>query len=319
MRTELHRHLDVSLRAETIAELSQLYGTAPAFADAVAVRAELWITSQKTSLAEVLDRFVLFPQLLRSTEVLERVAREAVEDAHAEGIDWVEFRYAPAFTSAVSAIPREAALAAYRRGIEAGCRSTGIRAGLICIVSRRFALDIAEEVMEFAIANRDSFVGVDLAGPEDGYPCRNYERIFRRAHAANLPVTIHAGEAAGAENIWEAIDLLGARRIGHGLRAAGDAALMRRMARDGILIETCPTSNFITRGITEWKAHPLPTFLEHGVPVSVSTDDPSIFGVTMDDEYERCRDLIGLSADDLRQIDGHARDNSFLAARDTIQ
>ncbi|MBI3558419.1 MAG: adenosine deaminase, partial [Deltaproteobacteria bacterium] len=189
----------------------------------------------------------------------------------------------------------------------------GVRAGLICIVSRGYPLEDARATIEFACANRQHFIGVDLAGPEDGYPCRNYQDVFKPALAAGMPITIHAGEACGPENVWEAIDLLGARRIGHGINSIRDKELMRRLAKDGILLETCPTSNYITRSVAEWDQHPLPRFLEAGIPVSISTDDPGIFGVPLAEEYARCKSFLMMSDADLRKIDEYAAQHSFLS------
>lgn len=319
MYTELHRHLDASLRPETIAELSQSFGTEPCFADAREVRERLWITEPVLSLDAALDRFALFPQLLRTADVLVRVAGEAVEDARTEGIDCVEFRYAPAFVSHVSRLPFELALGAIEHGLHRATAATGVRVGLIGIVGRRFGMDEAERVMDFIIAHRGSFVGVDLAGPEKGHPCRDYAALFRRADAAGLPVTVHAGEADGPRNVWEAIDLLGAVRIGHGVSAIKDKALIARLARDRIMIESCPTSNVMTGAVGGWNTHPLPVFLDAGVPVSISTDDPAVFGVTIADEFARCRTRMGIGEADLERLDHFARQHAFLGQTDRSQ
>ncbi len=313
MRTELHRHLDASFRASTLAELTHSFGVPAPFANTAEVATKFWLTRQMSNLKEVLDCFVLFQQLLRNTETLERVGREVVEDAKAEGSDQVELRYSPTFTSEFSQIPWQKGLEAFSRGVREGERLTGVKAGLICIVSRGYALDDARATIEFAVANKEHFIGVDLAGPEEGFPCRMYKDVFKPALLAGLPVTIHAGEACGPENVWEAIDLLGARRIGHGINSIHDQELMKRLARDQILLETCPTSNYITRSIAEWPEHPLPRFLEAGIPVSISTDDPGIFGVGLGEEYSRCRKFLGMSEADLRKIDEYATKHSFLS------
>jgi adenosine deaminase len=310
--TELHRHLDASFRASTLAELSRESSEEPRFESADEVRDRFWITRQMGSLKEVLDCFVVFQRLLKTPAILERVAREAVEDAAAEGIGRLELRYSPEFTSEYSGIPWDKALAAFERGARGAAEALGVEVGLICIVSRGYSDEVTDRTIDFAAANRERFIGVDLAGVEEGFPCRLFERAFRRARAAGLPVTIHAGEGAGPENIWEAIDLLGATRIGHGMRALEDSALIRRLARDGILLETCPTSNFVTKSIATFRDHPLPRFLEAGVPVSISTDDPGIFGVTIGEEYARCRSYLGMSEAELAKIDEYARAHSFL-------
>jgi adenosine deaminase len=313
-RTELHRHLDASVRPATLAELIGAFHIDAPYTTEKAVREGYWLTRQMASLKEVLDRFQLFQKVLKTTEVLERLGREAVEDVHAEGTANVEFRYSPAFTSELSGIDWSEALNAFERGVWAGCKATGVRAGLICIASRESGLEQVRKSIEFAVAHRHRFIGVDLAGPEEGYPCRLYKDIFRKAHDAGLPVTVHAGEACGPENVWEAIDLLGAKRIGHGIHSVQDAELIRRLARDGILLETCPTSNYITRSVMEWPKHPLPQLLAAGVPVSINTDDPGIFGVPLGEEYRRCKKHLGLTDSDFAKIDAYAWNHSFLKA-----
>lgn len=311
-RTELHRHLDASIRPETLVECVASRGLEVPFKTAEDVRKSFWLTKQMGSLKEVLDCFKLFQHILHNETVLERIAFEAVEDAHREGINNIELRYSPTFTCEYSGLSWEQAHNAFLRGLKRAEADTGVKAGLICIVSRGFGLKLAEETIDFAVSNKNTLIGVDLAGLEEGFPCRLYKDMFRKAHDAGLPVTIHAGEASGPENVWEAIDLLGAHRIGHGINSIKDQELMKRLARDQILLETCPTSNYVTRSVDDWALHPLPRFLAAGVPVSISTDDPGIFGVTLGEEYERCKNFLGMSDNDLRKIDTYAWEHSFL-------
>lgn len=314
---ELHRHIECSLRPATLAELAQKVGIS-LYKNADDIRKNFWVTKPLDSLNDVLDRFVLFQRVLFSEEVLKRVGYEVVEDAFGEEIRRLELRYSPRFASETSKIPWENVLRAFQRGIQKAAQEiktrTGaaMQVGLICIVSRGHEMGDAEEAIDFAIAHRKDFIAVDLAGPEIGNPCRRYKNIFRRAVDAGLPVTIHAGEACGPENVWEAIDLLGARRIGHGVRSIEDPELVRRLARDQILLETCPTSNVITRAVASWPQHPLPRLLEAGVPCSISTDDPGFFGVTMKDEFERCKKWMGMNESEINLCNKHAQRHSFL-------
>ncbi|MBI2605322.1 MAG: adenosine deaminase [Deltaproteobacteria bacterium] len=311
-RTELHRHLDVSFRASTLADLVKTLGISAPFHDEEEVRTKFWVTRQMGSLGEVLSCFGIFQQVLRTPAILERVAREVIEDAGAEGIGAIELRYSPSFTSKVSGLSWGVALDAFLRGLEAGARATGVNAGLICIVTRDYGVGVAGETIDFAIQNKDAFLAVDLAGNEEQFPNKMFVEPFRRARDAGLHVTIHAGEACGPESVWDALDLLGAQRIGHGISSVKDAELMKRLARDGVLLEICPTSNFVTRSIPSWDAHPLKRFLDAGIPVSLSTDDPGIFGVTLEEEYQRARRLLGLSDADFDRIDRYARKYTFL-------
>ena len=245
----------------------------------------------------------------------ERIGFECVEEAHREGIAALELRYSPRFASATSKLPWEDVLRAFQRGLGKATKQYGTEVGLICIVSRCDDLNAGYEAIDFAITHPTDFIGVDLAGAEIGYPCRRYKKIFQRALDARLSVTIHAGEGCGPENIWEAIDHLGATRIGHGVRAIQDKALMARLARDQILLETCPTSNYITRSIEKLEDHPLPRFLDAGIPCSISADDPGLFGVTLQDEFDRCKKYCGLSDADLQQTNQFAKEHSFLSLR----
>ncbi len=312
MHTELHRHLDASFRPATLLELIKKFSIPVPFKTEDELKNKFWITKPMRTLKEVLDCFVLFQKILLSEEVLERVAFEAVEDASKEGIQFLELRYSPAFTSEYSRIPWEKALHAFIRGLQHGIKKTKIKVGLICIVSRDYGVKVAMETIDFALSHKNFFIGVDLAGNEVQYPCRIFKDVFQKAKNYGFPVTIHAGEGAGAESIWEAIDLLGATRIGHGIAALSDPVLLKRLEKDQILIETCPTSNIMTGSVKNWKSHPLPTFLEAGIPVSISTDDPGIFGVTLPDEQKRCLEWIGLKDSDMKKIDGYAHTHSFL-------
>lgn len=303
--TELHRHIDCSIRPSTLVEFGL-------FASVEEVRQRFWVTEPCANLKTVLDRFGIFQKALSTKERCERVAFEVVEDARGENITQLELRYSPRFASGVSGLPWEDVFQSFLKGLQRGAETFGVKSGLICILSRGYEEKLADETIDFAIRHKEHCIGVDLAGYEEGYPCRLYTGPFKRARDAGLKVTVHAGESCGPENIWEAIDLLGAVRIGHGCTAIHDKELMRRMARDRILIETCPTSNFITRAVPSWEEHPLPRFLEAGIPCSVSTDDPGFFGVTLQDEFERCREKIGLSKAALAQCNTFAIRHSFL-------
>ena len=311
-RTELHRHLDASFRPSTLVTLVNRLQIPAPFKTAKEVREKFWITSQMKSLAEVLACFEIFQKVLRTQEILEQVAFEAVEDAALDGIQKIELRYSPSFTSEFSGLSWKEALDSFSKGIQQGAATHGIRAGLICIASREYGLEAAIKTVEFALENRGQFIGVDLAGNEEAFPNRNYASAFRRAVDAGMPVTIHAGEACGPESIWQAIDELGARRIGHGITATRDEKLIQRLARDGILLETCPTSNYVTRSVNSFAEHPLPKFLAARIPVSISTDEPGIFGVTLTEEQAIARKHMGLSGADIAKTEAFASSHSFL-------
>lgn len=309
LNTELHRHLEASLRPQTIAELSGVYTSGEQ------VKKQFVLKEPLSSLKEVLDRFLLFQKCLSSPEIFSRITCESIEDAKTEGIEKLELRYSPSFSSELSKISWQEVLNAIVDGVKRGVEKTNIQVGLICTVSRDYGVHSAHETIDFAIENKKHFIGVDLAGNEVNFPCRMFQDPFKKALAANLPVTIHAGEACGAENVWEAIDLLGATRIGHGIRSIDDKVLLKRLSQDKILLEVCPTSNYITGAVSKIEEHPLPRLLDAGVWVSVGTDDPSIFGKSLPEETEVCKTRLSMRGDDLKKINEFSQKKSFLLSK----
>lgn len=309
---ELHRHLEGSFRASTIAERSRELNTDPQFLTEDAIRSDFWLATPMKNLSDVLNRFTLFQKLLADASSFERLAYEATRDASNEGVEAIEFRYSPSYASGLSGVPWKTALSAFQKGIERAQRERPMRVGLIGIITRELGADMATKSMDFFIEHAGDFIAVDLAGDESRVPTRQFAREFERARNAGLNVTIHCGEAAGSESIWEAVDLLGAKRIGHGIAADGDRALMKRLQRDGILIECCPYSNFITNAIAAIAKHPLPKFLDAGIPCSISTDDPGLFGKTLIEELDLVRSALSLTDNDIRHINRCALRHTFL-------
>ena len=163
-------------------------------------------------------------------------------------------------------------------GVREGCRDFGVEARLIGIMSRTFGEAACEEELDALLAHRDGITALDLAGDELGFPGALFMDHFRRARDAGWRITVHAGEAAGPESIWQAIRELGAERIGHGVKAVQDPKLMDFLAAERIGIESCLTSNIQTSTVSSLAQHPLKTFLDHGVLACINTDDPAVQG-----------------------------------------
>lgn len=163
-------------------------------------------------------------------------------------------------------------------------------------MSRTFGEAACQQELEAFLAHRDQITALDLAGDELGFPGSLFLSHFNRARDAGWHITVHAGEAAGPESIWQAIRELGAERIGHGVKAIEDRALMDFLAEQQIGIESCLTSNIQTSTVAELAAHPLKTFLEHGIRASINTDDPGVQGVDIIHEYTVAAPAAGLSA-----------------------
>lgn len=312
-QTELHRHLDVSIRSATLLRLAQERGIEAQSTSLEAFRKKLLITEPMNDLEAVLAQFSLFPRVLDRPEVLEQVAFECIEDCYREGTRKVELRFSPAFVTEFSKLSWEDALTGFEKGLKRALAAyPEMRAGLICIASRDFGVDEVSRTVEFFLKNQTRFIGFDLAGNEVDYPCRMFEGAFKPLRAAGACITIHAGEACGPENMWEAIDKLGARRIGHGIACVQDPKLMQYLRDHGIGLEMCPTSNWLTRAVPSLEAHPLPQVLRAGIPVCINTDDPGIFDVSMPGEMRVCRERMGMTEAEITQCATHAAGMSFL-------
>jgi adenosine deaminase len=318
-KTELHRHLDCSIRPQTLRELLIETGeNVPVSAKDFA--AKYLVKEPMRDLGAVLGKFLAAQKALFSEVAIARVTRECIEDAAAEGIDLLELRYAPTF---IQDGHEGLSFEAIHRGILAGIQSSKhlpVNVGLIAIFQRIKPVAVAASVMDFVLDHRDTFVGVDLADNEDGFDARPFEPIFGRARQAGLRITVHAGEApiaSAADNVTVAMDRLGAERIGHGIQIANpeipnSKKVLEEVARRGVLLELCPTSNVLTNAVKSVAEHPLRRLRQAGVKVSINTDDPGVFDFNLTHEYDVVADQLGLTADDFEELNVDARKASFL-------
>ncbi|AYY13152.1 adenosine deaminase [Actinobacteria bacterium YIM 96077] len=312
-RVELHCHLDGSVRPGTVAELAAQQGTplARPVDELVVAPAECGsLTTYLGYIEPVLD-------VLQTPDALHRAARELVHDWHADGVGYGEVRFAPqlhgrhgmSMDEAVDAVV--AGLAAGRAETGAGADAgAGVRTGLLLCCLRHQSPDISERVVDTALRHRDVVSGVDLAGDEShsGQPHRE---AFAAAHAGGLGVTIHAGEAAGPASVWEALDVLGAARIGHGVRAVQERALLDRLRSDGVSLEMCPVSNVQTGAVASLADHPADRLLADGFAVTISTDARTTSQTTLEREFQVLAGQFGWTSEHEDRCQHHARAAAF--------
>lgn len=198
-------------------------------------------------------------------------------------------------------------------GVRAGVRDFGIQANLIGIMSRTFGTDACQQELDAILSQKNHIVAVDLAGDELGQPGDRFIQHFKQVRDAGLHVTVHAGEAAGPESMWQAIRDLGATRIGHGVKAIHDPKLMDYLAQHRIGIESCLTSNLQTSTVDSLATHPLKRFLEHGILACINTDDPAVEGIELPYEYEVAAPQAGLSQEQIRQAQLNGLELAFLS------
>lgn len=309
---DLHRHLDGNVRTRTILELAQQHGvTLPASTEAD-LQPHVSIVGREAGLMAFIGKFRYLTAVLVDLDACRRIAVENVQDAAADGIDYVELRFSPWFMAEANGLDPAALVEAVADGVRAGCEETGVRAGLIGILSRTYGPEVCEKELDALMTHRDQLVALDLAGDEAGFPAELFKRHFDRARDSGLAITVHAGEADGPHSVWSAIRDLGARRIGHGLRAWEDPELVEYLVDQQIGLEVCLTSNLHISAIERLADHPLKKFLGAGVLASLNTDDPSISAINLSHEYRVAAPAAGLTADEIRQCQINGLAMAFL-------
>lgn len=311
-RIDLHRHLDGNLRLETVLDLAEQHRLTLPGSDVASLKPHLQILAPGPDLTSFLERVELMVSVLADYDSCRRVAYENVEDAEREGLDYVELRFSPLFMARAHGLHPEGVVEAVVDGFTSGIRELGVRSKLIGILSRTFGPENATKELEALLAHRDRIVGLDLAGDEMLWPATRFEAHFRRAREVGWRITVHAGEAASAESVWQAIRILGAERIGHGVRATEDPELIDYLLEHRIGIESCLTSNVQTSTVSDYESHPLRVFLERGLLATINTDDPVISDIDLDHELTIAASAAGLGPDDLSRAAWNSVEVAFL-------
>jgi adenosine deaminase len=309
---DLHRHLDGNVRLETILELGRQHNLPLPAKDIEGLRPHIQITTPQPGVMAFIEKFHWMRAVLVDYDACRRIAYENIQDAQDEGLDYVELRFSPWFMAEPASLLPEAVVEAVLDGVQSASQDTGLPYGLIGILSRTYGPQTAWLELEALLTQREQLAGLDLAGDEENYAGELFIEHIRRAREAGLGITIHAGEAAGAESVWQAVRQLNAGRIGHGVRAVEDPRLLDYLAQHRIAIESNLTSNVQTSTVPGYASHPLKQFLELGILATINTDDPCISNITLRYEYEVAAPAAGLSQAQIRQAQRNALDAAFL-------
>lgn len=300
-KAELHTHLDSSLRPETMIELAKAAGFALPTSDPDALR-RFMVVEDASSLEDYLARFEYTIPLLQTPEGIERVSYEMVEDAARDGIRYLEVRYCPRLSTR-RGLSIEEALEAELKGLARGERDFGVVARVINCSLRHYDPAVSLEIARASVAFRDrGVVAFDLAGGEAGRPPGVHKAAFDVATEGRLGITVHAGEAAGAQSISDALELCHADRIGHGTRLREDPRLQNFVRDRRILIEVNITSNVQTRAVARAAEHPVRGYFDAGVPVTLCTDGWLMCGVTLSDEYWLAHTELGFTREEIDEM-----------------
>lgn len=299
-KVDLHRHLEGSLRVSTLQEIARDEGiTLPVSAGDLAAAVQIQPSDVLNSTV-FLSKFQTLRLFYRTPEIIARVTREAIADAHADGVRYLELRFTPLALGRV----RDFSLAEVMDWV---CDSAmqashefGLPTCLIASVNRHECIAVAEQVAGLAVERMGrGIVALDLAGNEADFKALPFLGVFQAAQAAGLRVTVHAGEWGGAENVRQAIETFQVDRIGHGVRVMDDPAVISLARERQTAFEVCLTSNYqsgVTRSIRE---HPFGAMLAQGLNVTACTDDPGISQITLSDEYRVLVEEAGLTRERL--------------------
>jgi aminodeoxyfutalosine deaminase len=302
-KAELHVHHVGSASPRAVAELAERHpGVVPSDPDALASFFEF------RDFAHFIEVYLAVVDLIRTPEDVRLLTYEvAREMAVGQQIRYAELTCTPYTSVQPHVADKGMPIEAYSEAIEdarlAALRDFGIRLQWIYDIPGEFGLPAADATLDWALNHpTDGLVGFGLGGPEIGVPRPQFRPHFEAARAAGLHSVPHAGETTGPQTVWDALNLLGAERIGHGTSAAQDPDLLAHLAATGIPLEVCPSSNIATRAVATLAEHPIREFRDAGVVVTVNSDDPPMFGTTLNREYEIAADLLDLDEQGVRDL-----------------
>lgn len=316
---DLHRHLDGNLRLKTIVELGEKHNLSLPASDLEGLRPHVQIMDPRPGVMAAIEKMVLAISVMADYDACKRLAYENVEDAYLEGIDYIELRFSPQFMAERHGLSLDGVVEAVVEGIQEGQKKFDIAVNLIGIISRTYGPDQGWRELEALLAFKEHITALDLAGDEINFPGSLFIEHFQEGRSAGWSITVHAGEEGGPDSIWQAVEELGAERIGHGVSAAQDPQLMDFLAEKKIGVESNLTSNLQTQIVDSYAEHPLRTFLENGILATINSDDPSLSGINLIHEYEIAAPQAGLSEAQIKQAQKNSLEVAFLDQQEKQQ
>jgi adenosine deaminase len=313
-KIELHRHLEGSVRLTTLLDIARQYGIEMPEYDIETLRPFVqMMPDEKRSPRHFLSKFTMLRQFYRSNEVVARITREAVEDAAADNVQYMELRFTPMALANISQTPLAEMVALVAQTACQAAADCNIEVRLIVSMNRHESVAIGEKVAQAAVDQRQhGVVALDLAGAEADFPATPFRSIFREARRDGLGVTVHAGEWSGAASVWDAVGSLGAMRIGHGIRVLEDPGMVNVLLERQIVLEVCPASNYLSGVVNSLAEHPLPLLMQHRLMTTLNTDDPSICNLTLSEEIAGVMQHLGLTLNDVKAALLRAAQAAFL-------
>jgi len=311
-KIELHRHLEGSLRLDTLLDVARQHGLTVPYTPVNSL-----VQMQKDdpqTLTNFLSKVQTLRMFYRSPEVIARITREAIADAAADGVRYLELRFTPVALSRMQGFSLSEVIEWVIQSADDASRDYHLPTKLIASVNRHEPVELAEQVATLALDYRDrGIVALDLAGNEAEFSALPFSSVFRQAKAAGLHTTAHAGEWSGAESVREAIEGLEVERIGHGVRVMENPLVVDMARERGTVFEVCITSNHQSGVVSKLEEHPIHRMIDAGLITTVNTDDPGISRITLTDEYRQALEVLGMPSAVLSECILNAARSCFLS------
>src|SRR3984885_10615926 len=301
-KTDLHCHLDGSLRLDTVLDLARQQGVKLPTFDRAGLFDMLYAGEHVASLDDYLRAFDITLSVMQREDALERIAYELAEDAHRENVRYLEVRYCPLLHVRDGLRPAQV-VEAVLRGLRTAKRELGIRYGVILCAIRSLGPESSLRIAELCVAFKNrGVVGFDLAGSEVNNPAKLHRQAFQLVIDNNINCTAHAGESFGPDSVHQAIHKCGAHRIGHGTRLIESGDLLNYVNDHRIPLEVCTSSNLQTRAASSWETHPVDFFVDYGLRVTINTDNRLMSDTTVSKELYLCHQHYGWSLHTIKDI-----------------
>lgn len=311
-KTEIHIHLEGSIRTQTIIDIAREYNLSLPAYEASELDTHVKVYDQMRDLHTVLEAFAIFQNSVTSPEVVERIAWELFEDAARQNIKLFEVRFSPDWAFHGHSLDWDKCLEGLIRAKSRAEAEFDMAIGYIAITSRSMGPDSCVKTVDWAIRHREHILGIDLADSERDFPLREFVPSVRKAQEAGLKVTIHTGEDSPASFVRETIELASPDRIGHGIHAIEDMQVVELLKERNITLEVNPWSNYLTNSVRTIEEHPLKRLFDLGVKVTINSDDPEVLETNLNNEYRIAHEILGISMDEIAACNRFAYEASFI-------
>ena len=311
-KTEIHIHLEGSIRTQTIIEVAKEYNLQLPSYEASGLDSHVKVYDQMRDLHAVLEAFTIFQNSIASAKVVERIAWELFEDSARQNIRLFEVRFSPDWAFHGHDLDWDECLEGLLRAKERAEREFDMAIGFIAITSRSMGPASCAKTVDWAIRHGEHIAGVDLADSERDFPLREFVKPIMKAREAGLKVTIHTGEDSPASFVKETIELASPDRIGHGIHAIEDLKVVELIKERGITLEVNPWSNYLTSSVRTIEEHPLKKLFDLGVKVTINSDDPEVLETNLNNEYRIACEVLGMSMGDIASCNRYAYEASFI-------